>query len=137
MLTSRGLIAFSVGMTSLVFWTLTFLQCPFPSHSFRGKHYTLATTVVLTVLCIAVCDADFDSWDSLLLWCWPTVSVITLVTSFMSPFLCPVHFLAFLSCLTYARTTNQIQSSSNLPSKYHKVHGKSCYKFSRSENTTD
>ena len=67
MFTSQGLIAFSLGMTSLVFWTLTFLQCPFPSHLLTDK----------TVSC-----TDFDSWESLLLWCWPLLSAVALVSVF-------------------------------------------------------
>ena len=35
----QGLVAFSLGMMALVFWTLTFLQCPLTPSHFRGKWF--------------------------------------------------------------------------------------------------
>ena len=33
----QGLVAFSLGMVALVFWTLTFLQCPLTPSHYRGE----------------------------------------------------------------------------------------------------
>jgi len=61
MVTCQGLVAFSLGMVALVFWTLTFLQCPLTPSHYRD-----------------MCDADFECWDSLLLYCWPSFSAFSL-----------------------------------------------------------
>ena len=64
---NTAIVSFSFGMFNIVFWILTYCQCPFPCSQYSGMCQEAGQV------------SYFLCWDVVLIWTWPGVSVFGLV----------------------------------------------------------
>ena len=67
------------GKAELCVYMLQNLICTFPGHLWFWL-FEAGSCWLWFVLSSDMCDADFECWDSLLLYCWPSFSAFSLVS---------------------------------------------------------
>ena len=81
---SPALVSFSFGVFNLVFWLLTYCQCPFPCGQYQGGHGNVTRETRDTCGHAGMCSAGggpyLACWDSVLVWSWPALSLLGLVS---------------------------------------------------------
>ena len=65
---NAAIVSFTFGMFNIVFWILTYCQCPFPCDQYEGMCQEPGAV------------RYFICWDLVLLWTWAGVSVCGLVS---------------------------------------------------------
>jgi len=66
-ITCHPLLLFSSGVTIIVFWTLTCLQCPIPCQLYTE-----------------MCDSSYKCFVRLdMIWCWPILACLSLMLSYL------------------------------------------------------
>ena len=68
----------------------------------------LSPLLLTTHISPDMCDADFECWDSLLLYCWPSFSAFSLVSSLFHRFPFKLDFFLFLAVIFSVLTSHFI-----------------------------
>ena len=68
----------------------------------------LSPLLLTTDISPDMCDADFECWDSLLLYCWPSFSAFSLVSSLFHRFPFKLDFFLFLAVIFSVLTSHFI-----------------------------
>ena len=82
---NASIVSFTFGVFNLVFWLLTYCQCPFPCDQYQGKHSLVCSPECATPSsCPGMCESKvtvkyLHCRDKVLVWVWPTLSFIGLV----------------------------------------------------------
>ena len=82
---NASIVSFTFGVFNLVFWLLTYCQCPFPCDQYQGKHCLVCSLRMrLSIMFPGMCESKvtvkyLHCRDKVLVWVWPALSIIGLV----------------------------------------------------------